>query len=244
MIIAFYEDITNQSWLSIFESISSILGGLGVFALTAYAFWLYHFSRKITITSFSPRKDIFYGNNLNCTIYNKTMSPKTITSISVVFNNSQMMIVKTFNEPFLLEPFHAYNIIGDRYSNNIDIPLFEDIYFKLGTPEKTINVKFSGKIIKNKKLDVLTKVSIPFDGEVISEGVHYVLVYWTKGEKEYKKVLILDSGMMDKDIFNFNVVPKEILGKEKEMIHFFKDSFKNPEMNFIIHNLRRKKDNQ
>ena len=32
------------------------------------------------------------------------------------------MFIKKFEEPMLLEPFHAYNILGDKYSKSIDIP--------------------------------------------------------------------------------------------------------------------------
>lgn len=45
----------------------------------------------------------------------------------------------------LLEPFHAYNILGDKYSKSIDIPFGSDVYFRLGTPEKQYLYHFEEK---------------------------------------------------------------------------------------------------
>ena len=108
--------------LETFEKVASILGNFGIFVLTAYGFWLYHFSRNLKITFFGESHDSFEGSGLHCTIFNKTLSPKTITTISVVFNNKYLITLKTFDEPFLLEPFHAYNIIGERYSYKPKLP--------------------------------------------------------------------------------------------------------------------------
>ena len=43
--------------------------------------------------------------------------------------------------------------------------------------------------------------------------------------------------MMDKNIFNFNVLPEEVLGNEKAMISFFENNFQNLDINFVIHDI-------
>lgn len=220
------------------EKLTSILGNLGIFIITAYGFWLYHFSKKLKITSLSRDFSQFFGENINCTIYNKTMSPKTITNISVVFDNKYLINVKNFKEPFLLEPFHAYNILGDRYSNAIEIPPYKSVYFILKMPEKTMNVPFCGKILKNKKLEIITKRTINFDDTVISEQVKYVLVCWYKGQADKSKTIyITHDGFMDKNLKNINVLPRSIMGDSEKMKKFFKELFGNENIYFQINEL-------
>lgn len=237
MIIAFFEEITQKNWLNIIESISSILGSLGIFILTLYAFWLYHFSKKIKITSFGSTHSRFKGSGLNCSIYNKTMSPKTIESISVVYDNKYIVTLIKFDMPFLLEPFHAYYIEGKKYSIEPPIPVYKDIYFILKTPEKTIYVKFRGRIKKNKNLETVMTFSNSFNGEVISDTVKYALMYWFKNEATQHCILIDQNGCMDKAILDFNVLPKNILNDSKKMSEFFKRKFTHPDVKFKIYNI-------
>lgn len=219
------------------DKVASILGNLGIFVLTAYGFWLYHFSKNLKITSFGENHNSFEGSGLHCTIFNKTLSPKTITAISVVFNNKYLMTLKTFDEPFLLEPFHAYNIIGKRYSYEPEIPMHKDIYFRVQTPEKTIFIPFTGKIKKRKKLETITTHSVTFDNEVISGSIRYAILYWNKNEDKRHRILINDVGMMDKTILNFNQLPKDVVNNDKKMESFFKEQFSNPEIKYVIYKI-------
>ena len=220
------------------EKLASILGNIGIFIITAYGFWLYHFSKKLKIISLSQDYSQFFGDNINCTIYNKTMSPKTITNISVVFDNKYLVNIKNFKEPFLLEPFHAYNILGDRYSNAIKIPPYTNVYFKLNTPEKTLNVHFMGKILKNKKLETITKNTIKFNEIVISEQIKYVLIYWYKGKEDKSRIIYITyDGFMDKNLKNINVLPRDIMESSEKIKDFFKDLFDNENICFQLNEL-------
>lgn len=168
------------------------------------------------------------------------MSPKTICDISVVFDNKYLVIIKKFEEPMLLEPFHAYNIVGDRYSKPIDIPPYTDVYFRLGTPEKTLFVKFRGKIKKNnKKIDTISTVTYKFDDIVISEQVKYVLTYWYKGKDKMNKIYITKDGLMDKNFKDFKMLPENIINNSDKMVEFFKEKFNNENWCFIINGIRR-----
>ncbi len=219
------------------DKIASILGNLGIFVLTAYGFWLYHFSKNLKITSFGVNHSRFKGSCLNCSIYNKTMSPKTIKAISVVYDNKYIISLKNFDTPFLLEPFHAYNIEGKWYSVDPKIPRYKNVYFKLEMPEKTINVKFKGKIKKNKVLETISTYSNSFNGEVISDTVKYALMYWFKDEKKQHCVLIDENGYMDKNILDFNAIPENLLKDSKKMVEFFKTKFTNPDVKFTIYSI-------
>lgn len=221
------------------DKVASILGNLGIFVITAYGFWLYHFSKKVKITSFNQSCSKFFGDSLNCTIFNKTMSPKTICDISIVFDNKYLMFIKKFEEPMLLEPFHAYNILGDKYSKSIDIPFGPDVYFRLGTPEKTIFVPFRGKIKKYNKLDTIGTVSYKFDEVVISDQVKYVLLYWYKGNKNIHKIYITKHGMMNENLKDFNLVPEDVLSSPDKMVQFFKEKFDDENWCFQINEIGR-----
>ena len=237
--IFIFEEATTKGFFDCFETIATILGNIGIFAITAYGFWLYHFSKNVKVTSYSPSYSRYFGDAINCTIYNKTMSPKIITDISIVWDNKYLMTIKKYDEPMLLEPFHSYNIAGDRYSESIVFPMAIDIYFRLGTPEKSILVPFQGKIKKKQKLETITKQTIKVDDVVISEQVKYVLTYWYKGKDKIYKIYITKDGLMDKNLRNFNVVPSEIIGNSDKMLKFFKDSFDDENWNFVINEIGR-----
>ncbi len=228
----------NTNWLNIIESIASILGSLGVFILTAYAFWLYHFSKKIKVTSLSPSSSMFFGYSFNFTIINKTMSPKNIQEIIAVFDNKYQVKIKKFDEPFLLEPLKTYNISGNKYSAiSTSMHSFCDTYFILDCFEKPIYVKYRGKIRNKKSLQTVGSICNFFDNEVLSDGVNFVLIYWHKDSKEKTKVFITDTGIMDKTIYNFNGLPKKVVTNTESIGDFFNGIFEDPNINFQVYDV-------
>lgn len=225
--------------LDTFEKIASILGNIGIFSITAYGFWLRYFSKNIKITSIGENHSKFFGSYIGCTIMNKTLSPLVIGKIQVVSNNQYEFTVKEYKEtPLVLEPFRAYNIVGDKYSsisNSIDI--FGDFYFKLHTLEKVLFIKCRGKIKKKARLNIVSRRVKSFNGVIISDKVKYILAYWKKGLSERHYVYITDGGFMDKQLENFNALPKEILGNSKEMVDVFKKVFHDKEWCFRLNEL-------
>lgn len=239
--IFIFEEITTKGFWDWIESFATILGNAGIFFITAYGFWLTYFSKNIKITSVGSSSSIYFGYAKNCTIYNKTLSPLIIEKIKIVYDNKYEVTIKDFkDEPLTIESFKAGYIKGDRYtslSEDIDEFFAKDVYYKIETPGKELIIKSHGKINKKAKLITVCTSHRYFDNVVVSKDVRYVLIYWLKDSKEFKKVYILDNGMMDKNIFNFNVLPEEVLGNEKAMVRFFKNNFKNPDINFVIHDI-------
>ncbi len=240
MIFIFEEIITKGFWDWI-ETIATILGNIGLFIITFYVFWKQYFSKNIKITSSGEHSSIYFGNAINCTLFNKTLSPVVVEKIDVVYDNKYEVTIKDFKEnPLVLEYFRSAYIKGERYtslSEKLNTLFARDVYYKVKTPDKTILIKSRGKIKKKNKLTHIATFTQRFDDTVISKGVRYVLIYWLKGTKEFNRVFILDNGMMDKNIANFNQLPREILGKPKEMLKFFKETFNNPDLNIRIHEL-------
>lgn len=222
----------------ILATLTTIFENLGVLTVTVYGFWLYHFSQNVKVTSFGRTCSLFFGNSLNCSIYNKTMSPKTICNISVVFDNKYLMIIKTYEEPILLEPFHAYNIIGDKYSRSENIPQYSDIYFRLKTPEKTIFVPYKGKIINKTGLEVIEKSSYAYNDIVISDMVKYVLMYRYKGCNKADTIYITKDGMMNRNFKGCNVLPKDIVEDENKFKDFWEKQFADQDVSFIIDKIK------
>ncbi len=229
--------VDEKSLFDIFESIFSILGNFGIFIITFYGFWLYHFSKKIKITDLSYTFSRFRGESRNCTIYNKTLSPKTISKISVVYDNKYILEIKNFEEPFVLEPFKAYSILGDRCSKPTNIPICEDIYFIIDTPGKRIMVPYHGKIKKKAKLEQVSKSTHKFNDDILGNAVKYALVYWYKGEKEQHTIYITNDGFLEQNFRDFNLLPREILGNSKEMVNFFKQAFNDSNWCFTLYEL-------
>lgn len=216
----------HDTILNIIETSANILEGIGVFFITAYAFWLTYFSKNIKVTSTGMNYSRYFGSSINCTIVNKTLSPLIIDEIRVVYDNKYELPVKKFDaEPLVIEGFRAQNIEGDKFTKlSKDVGLGKDVYFKIVTPEKILHVKFRGKIKKNAKLETIGTHTNKFDGVVLTDIVKYVLIYWRKGESERKKIYITKDGFMDKELKNFNALPKEIMDKPNEMVELFKQA--------------------
>lgn len=240
--ILILETITDKKLFDLIESIASILGNFGIFFITAYGFWLSFFSKNIKVTSIGENLSRFFGNYINCTIMNKTLSPIVINEIKAVYDNKYEVTVKKFaDEPLVIEPFRACNITGDQYSSlSEEFSKFGNVYFKLLTPEKTLFIKYKGKIKKKAKLEIVMHNVNRFDDVVLSEQVKYVLVYWYKGEKELHKIYITKDGVMDKNLKDFNALPQNILGKPEVMVEVFKNTFNNENWCFQINEIGQK----
>jgi hypothetical protein len=225
--------VENKNLLDIFEIIATILGNLGIFAITAYGFWLTYFSKNIKITSIGENHSKFLGSHIDCTILNKTLSPLIINEIKAVYNNTYEISIKKYEkEPLIVEAFKSYNVCGDEYTKlREEIKTYGDVYFKIITPENILFVKYKGRIKKRKKLITVTSFSRRFDGVVLSEQIKYILIYWHKEQKELNKIYITDCGFMDKDLMDkggkyFNAIPKGIIEYPDKMVELFKEIFK------------------
>lgn len=219
--------IDNNTFLDYLESVTSMLGNLGIFAITAYGFWLTYFSKNIKITSIGESHSFFFGSSINCTIMNKTLSPLILNEIQVVYNNESVVTIKKFNnDPKIIEPFRACNIIGDAYTNLEDeINIFGDVYFKLITPDRILFIKNKGKIKKKTPLKVIACIRHQFNNITLSKDVKYVLVYWHKAQKEQYNIYITQDGFMNKNFNGFDALPKKIIGNHKKIFEFFQNTF-------------------
>ena len=219
--------IDDKTFFDYLESITSMLGNLGIFAITAYGFWLTYFSKNIKITSIGESHSMFFGNSINCTIMNKTLSPLIINEIQAVCNNKSIVTIKRFkNESKVIEPFRACNITGDLYTVLDDeINIFGDVYFKLVMPDKTLFIRYKGKIKKRAPLEIVASSNRQFDGVTLSKDVKYVLIYWRKDQKEQYSIYITKDGFMNKRLNDCHMLPKEIVRNHKKIFEFFKNIF-------------------
>lgn len=221
------------------EKIASILGNFGIFCITFYAFWLTYFSKNIKVTSTGKSHSRYFGSSINCTIVNKTLSPLLINEIRVVYDNKyEIPVKKVENEPLLIEGFRSQNIIGDKYSKlSEDIDYGTDVYFKIMTPEKTLNIKFRGKIKKKAKLETIGTFTYRYDDVVLTDLVRYVLTYWRKGERECKNIYITKDGMMNECLKDFNKLPVDVLNNPDKMVQIFKEIFNDENWCFQINEI-------
>lgn len=225
--------------INTFEKIASILGNIGIFAITAYGFWLRYFSKNIKITSIGENYSRFFGGYTSCTIMNKTLSPIVVSKIQAVYNNQYEFTIKEYKEaPLIVEPFRGYHIIGDKYSYLSDkFDILGDVYFKLHTPEEVLFIKCRGKVKKKSKLNIVSRHVKSFNGIVVSEKVKYVLVCCRRGKSELRYIYITDDGLMDKKLKNFNALPEEILGDSEKMVEIFKKTLNEEDWSFQLNEL-------
>jgi len=213
---------------------------IGIFAalIAIYPLWLYHFSQKIKVLSFTEQLDVFHGYGIDIMLLNKTLSPKSITKIEMVKDNKYILTIKKYKTPFILEPMRTYLVTGDKYMRIAleKSPIVYDVYFIITIDGKDRLIKYRGKIIRCneikrwQKFERIAWETRCFGEEFLSKDVKYVLYY--KNGDVYNTTLILANGFIEKSPFYFNNFPAESVINKKSLNEFIKNNF--PKMDFYI----------
>lgn len=231
---------TSLNWDAI-SAIGTLFIGLITALVAIIPLYLYHWSHNIKVLSFAFSSSNFNGDGFDVVLFNKTLSPKTITEIEIVKDNKHILTIKKYESPLILEPMKSIKIIGDKY---IEIPLDKNpnaskTYFIITIDGKERYVKWHGKVIKYKLLDRIKNLERMAEGKkcfgetFLSKRVKYVLHY--KVGDVWKSTFILDSGLIEKTPFYFNLIPVESMKSDDTLIDFIKNKF--PEFIFKIQNL-------
>ena len=89
----------------VFKEILVFTSNLAVTIISLYTAWLRFFSKNLVVLYASSSHDRFYGDTASVIIENRTFSSFTINKIYVVYNNEYKLLLKNFEEPFVIEPF-------------------------------------------------------------------------------------------------------------------------------------------
>lgn len=197
--------------------------------LVMYQLWLQIFARKIRVLSCKPSMDSFHGDGFDIVLLNETLAPKSITKIQIVSNNKYISTIKEFEEPFILEPYKAIKISGDRYmeikTDRNQIP--SDWYFIVEIDGHEQFIKYKGKITE-KNSDKLLPMSdtgvFRYGNTFLSKNVRAVLIYRFNRNEEYSRIFILKNGVMSNMFIDFNGVPKEAM-RDIETLRSYFDEF-------------------
>ena len=225
-----YLFIIQNSSTSLFRWVLDILyllGGLGIYVLTLYTFYLKFISKKIKCLGFSSTNHKYFGSNISTTIENLSLSNISIHKAKIVYNNKYIITIAIFDEPLILEPFKACNLKGKSFSYTSpelqDINK-RDVYLILKTSKGEIFAKFRGKINKKEELIVISSHTDKYNNQIMSKNVKYILCY--KGNDNELKTVFIDSvGLMSDEVMNFNAIPEKIILNRNAVKDLFKNIF-------------------
>ena len=217
----------------IFKEIFVFTSNLAVTLISMYTACLRFFSKNLVALGVSSSHDRFYGDTASVIIENRTFSSFTINKIYVVYNNEYKLLLKKFEEPFVIEPFKAckFTSKGITQSSPIDIQelshlmTLADSYYIVETSRG--NIYCTGKKQSSKKINKKAELTLischynSFNGKVLNINASYVLSILCESGS-YKDIVIDKYGLMSEDLLGFNQLSNEAMKDFKSCCDYFK----------------------
>ncbi len=223
------------SWIS-FGADLCILG------ITIYTTWKTFLEKHIKLLSYSPNFcSMFGGSFISVVVENTSLSPISVENVDIVYDNHYVINLNKYKEPLILKPQQATTITMEPFSQLSEISLdeieFKDFYLIFTTSRGKIISNFKRMPVKHNRKNTYKIVTImrrTFNGLIIPPDVKYAILMKVDGKQQ--TILINDGGIMDKDIYGYNAIPRSDINdieRVKAHIRAIIDKF-NPEQNFYI----------
>lgn len=211
--------------LNAINIILQIFSNICIVGITLYTAYLQFWCKSIKVLGYTYTITKFYGETATLQLRNESLSPISIKSIYMVFDNKQKILFKKYEEPFLVEGRHCFRVQMDPISESVpelsEFPYekrslviqFEDgnsisLFSKKGWKRKIAlwykNYKFSRRLKKNfqHELNSLKTINIvrrKFQEKCLSSSVRFILI--VKKESDIKTIFINEYGHMSEICF-------------------------------------------
>lgn len=215
------------------KEIFTFASSVAVTSITLYTAWLRFIRKRIDIISLGMSFDRHFGDVAYFTLENKTLSNFTVNSIDVVLENKYIFQLKKFDEPFLIEPFKAYQIKSDGITDSYPIDITE--LNKMVNTTKCYCILYTSRgqirsFPKRYKPWIKSKISdytriIPthnfYNGKALNKDVKYALSILCETGK-YKDIFIDAYGLMSDDLYGINMLQKNDVKDFNACYEYFK----------------------
>lgn len=225
--------LINNGLIDEIEKVFSLASNIAITSITLYTAWLRFFSKRIDVISLGMSCSRHLGDVASFAIENKTLSNFTIYSVYIVLENKYIMQLKRFTEPFVIEPFKAYQIKSDGITDSFPINVSElntmvntsKCYCVINTSRGQINSYFKRvkPFIKPKeaKFTLIATEHNYFNGKALNKDVKYVLSILCESGN-YKDILIDNHGFMSDALYGINALSKDVIQDFKTCYEHFK----------------------
>lgn len=205
--------------------ILQIFSNICIVCITLYTAYLQFWSKSIKVLGYSYHSTMFYGESATLQLRNESLSPLSIQCIYMVFDKHRKILFKEYDEPFLVEGRHSFQVRMDPvsesipelssmfYQNRLLIIQFTDgnsisLFSRKGWKNKISlwynNYKFIGRLKKSltyelTKLMTINTVRKKFQDKCLSSSVRFILI--VKKESDIKTIFINNNGHMSEACF-------------------------------------------
>lgn len=238
-----------QGIINVIKEIFTFASNAAVTIITLYTAWLRFFRKRIDIISLGMSFNRHLGDVVSFAIENKTLSNFTIHSVDVVLESKYIMQIKKFNEPFVIEPFKAYQIVSEGITDSQPIKVSElnsmintqNCYCIVQTSKGPINSYFRGNkhLVKFKKKQDYIRITLSrnyFNNKALNKDTKFALSVLCESGN-YKDILIDNYGFMSEDLFGFNQLPMDTVMDFQTCYDFFKEIGIARGMTFYLYNV-------
>ncbi len=185
-----------------------------ILGITLYTTWKTFFEKRIKLLTYSPNFcSMFGGSYISVVVENTSLSPLSVEKVDIVYDNRYVINLNTFQEPLILKPQQATTITMMPFSQLSGLSLGEiehkDFYLIFKTSKGKIISNFKRMPIKknsNNKCQIITVMRRTFNGLIISPDIKYAILM--KNEEKQQTILMNNFGIMDKDIYGYNAIPR------------------------------------
>ena len=184
---------------------------------------------------------MFGGMSISVVVENTSLSPLSVEKIDIVYDNYYVINIAKYNEPLILRPQQATAITMEPFSElagvSIDQIKDKNFYLIFSTSKGKIISNFKRMPVKHKQGNKYQSVLVMrkiFNGMIVTPDIKYAILMKIDGVS--KTILLNDGGMMDKDIYGYNAIPRSDIDNiemVKAHIKGIIDQY-NPEQKFYL----------
>lgn len=198
-----------------FISAISFAADMCILVITLYTTYKTFIDKKIKLLTYTPHFwNMFGGMFISVVVENTSLSPLSVEKIDIVYDNHYVINIAKYNEPLILKPQHATAITMEPFSELAGVSTDEidnkDFYLIFSTSKGKIISNFKRMPVKHKRNNIYQTVSVMrkfFNGIILTPDIKYAILMEIDGGQ--KIILLNDGGLMDKDIYGYNAIPRE-----------------------------------
>lgn len=207
----------------------SVSADVCILAITIYTTWKTFWQKRIKCIYYKPSIRMFGGDMLSITVENLSLSPVSLLSVNIIYDNKYKLNLVKYDTPFILMPMQATNISSEPFSQLSQLSISElslmNYHIEFITTNGTVYEYFKRKDykpnLKTNEHTIITKIRNTFNGIVRPYDSKYALLLH---KFNYDKTIIInDGGLMSDDVFGINAIPREIINDENAVLDYIKN---------------------
>lgn len=207
--------------------------------IAIYTFYRTFISKKIKFLAYGKGSSVWEGENVSVSIQNWTLSTIGIESISLIFDDKYSVLVKKFDEPFVLEPLKSATIKSDNFTDNPILSgvkylhMSKKLYIETGADVIISKMKKQHK--KKHLYQPTTNFACKSGNNLVTQAMRYMVMI-LKDNKVVQEIIILKNGSMNCVINGVSALPPEAMRDTKTVQDYFNMLLNDESINVNVYN--------